>query len=44
VSVLEPPAQIVLGEAVTVTFGEVLIETVTDTAFEHPLEFVPVTE
>ena len=43
-SVLEPPAQIVPGDAVAVTFGEGLTETVTETVFEQPLEFVPVTE
>ena len=42
--VLEPPAQIVEGEAVAVTFGEVPTETVTEAVPEHPLEFVPVTE
>ena len=26
------------------TLGKVLTETVTDAVFEHPLEFVPVTE
>ena len=44
VSVLEPPAQIDAGEAVAVTFGEVLTDTVTDAVFEQPLEFVPFTE
>jgi len=44
VSVDEAPAQIVLGEAVAVTFGEVLTDTVTETVFEQPLELVPVTE
>ena len=39
-----PPAQIVEGDAVAVTFGKELTETVTLTVFEHPLEFVPVTE
>ena len=42
--VLEPPAQIAEGEAVAVTFGEAPTDTVTDAVFEHPLEFVPVTE
>ena len=41
---LDPPEQIVEGDAVAVTFGEELTETVTDTVFEQPLEFVPVTE
>ena len=44
VSVLELPAQIVEGDAVAVTFGEELTETVTDTVFEQPAELVPVTE
>ena len=43
-SVLEPPAQIVDGDADAVTFGDDPTETVTDTVLEHPLEFVPVTE
>ena len=43
-SVLEPSEQIVPCDAVAVTFGEVLTETVTDAVFEQPLEFVPVTE
>jgi len=44
VSVDEPPEQIVDGDAEAVTFGVVPTETVTKTVFEHPLEFVPVTE
>ena len=44
VSVDEPPEQIVDGDAVAVTFGVEPTETVTETVFEHPLEFVPVTE
>ena len=43
-SVLEPPAQIVEGDADAVTLGVDPTETVTETVFEHPLEFVPVTE
>ena len=43
-SVLDPPAQIVFGDAVAVTFGKELTETVIDTVFEQPLELVPVTE
>jgi hypothetical protein len=42
--VLDPPAQIDDGDAVAVTFGNVLTETVTDVVREQPLEFVPVTE
>ena len=41
---LEPPAQIVLGDAVAVTLGVEPTETVTETVFEQPLEFEPVTE
>ena len=44
VSVLDPPEQIVDGDAVAVTFGVEPTETVTETVFEQPLEFVPVTE
>ena len=44
VSVDEPPEQIVEGDAVAVTFGVEPTETVTETVFEHPLAFVPVTE
>ena len=43
-SVLEPPEQIVDGDAVAVTFGVDATETVTETVLEQPLEFVPVTE
>ena len=43
-SVLDPPEQIVEGDAVAVTFGVDPTETVTETVFEQPLEFVPVTE
>ena len=39
----EPPAQIEEGDAVAVTFGDEPTETVTETVFEQPLEFVPVT-
>ena len=42
--VLDPPEQIVDGDAVAVTFGIWLTVTVMDVVFEHPLEFVPVTE
>ncbi len=41
---LDPPAQIVEGEAEAVTFGDEPTETVTETVLEHPLELVPVTE
>ena len=41
---LDPPAQIDEGDAVAVTFGDVLTETVTEVVREQPLEFVPVTE
>jgi hypothetical protein len=44
VSVLDPPAQIDAGDAVAVTFGKALTETVTEPVPEHPLELVPVTE
>jgi hypothetical protein len=40
----DPPEQIVEGDAVAVTFGVAPTVTVTLTIFEHPLEFVPVTE
>ena len=43
-SVLDPPAQIVEGDAVAVTFGAEPTETVAETVLAHPLEFVPVTE
>ena len=43
-SVEEPPAQIEDGDAVAVTLGKALTETVTDAVPEQPLEFVPVTE
>jgi len=43
VSVLDPPGQIDAGEAVAVTFGKALTETVTVATPEHPLAFVPVT-
>ena len=41
---LDPPEQIVEGDAVAATFGVEPTETVTETVFEQPLEFVPVTE
>jgi len=44
VSVLEPPAHIVAGEAVAATVSDEPTETVTDAVFEQPLELVPVTE
>ena len=43
-SVLDPPTQIVAGEAEAVTVTDDPTETVTDATFEQPLEFVPVTE
>lgn len=43
-SVVEPPAQIAAGEAVTVTFGLALTVTAIVATSEHPLEPVPVTE
>ena len=43
-SVLEPPVQIVAGDAVAETFSEAPTETVTVAVPEHPLAFVPVTE
>ena len=43
-SVLDPPVQIVAGEAVAVTVMDEPTETVTEAVFEHPPEFVPVTE
>ena len=43
-SVLDPPAQIVAGEAVAATVRETPTETVTVAVPEHPLAFVPVTE
>ena len=43
-SVLDPPAQIVAGDAVAVTVIDGPTETVTDDVFEQPLELVPVTE
>jgi len=44
VSVLEPPVQIVVGDAVAETFSEVPTETATEAVPEQPLELVPVTE
>ena len=44
VSVLDPPAQIVEGDADALTFGAEPTDTVTETVFEQPLELVPVTE
>ena len=41
---LDPPVQIVEGDAAAVTFGDEPTETVTETVVEHPFEFVPVTE
>lgn len=43
VSVVEPPAQMVAGEAETLTLGKGFTKTVTDAVPEQPLEFVPVT-
>ena len=43
-SVLDPPEQIVDGDAVAATLREAPTETVTDDVFEQPLELVPVTE
>jgi len=44
VSVLDPPGQIVAGDAVAATVIDEPTETVTDATPEHPLAFVPVTE
>jgi hypothetical protein len=44
VSVLDPPGQIDASEAEAETVIAAPTETVTDAVFEHPLEFVPVTE
>jgi len=44
VSVLDPPAQIVAGDAVAVTARAEPTETVTVPVPEHPPELVPVTE
>ena len=41
---LDPPAQIEAGDAVAITVTDDPTETVTEVVFEHPLEFVPVTE
>lgn len=41
---LDPPAQIVAGDAVAVTARAEPTETVTDAVPAQPLEFVPVTE
>ena len=43
-SVLDPPAQIVAGDAVAATVSDEPTETVTDAVPEQPLAFVPVTE
>jgi len=42
--VLDPPAQIVAGDAVAVTVMAEPTETVTEAVREQPPEFVPVTE
>ena len=42
--VLDPPAQIVAGDAVAVTVMDEPTVTVTDAVPEQPLAFVPVTE
>ena len=44
VSVLDPPGQMDAGDALAETVIDDPTETVTETVFEHPLEFVPVTE
>ena len=43
-SVEDPPAQIVAGDAVAATVMDEPTVTVTDAVPEHPLAFVPVTE
>ena len=43
-SVLDPPGQIVAGDAVAATVIDEPTETVTDATPEHPLAFVPVTK
>ena len=43
-SVLDPPEQMDDGDALALTVIDDPTETVTETVFEHPLEFVPVTE
>jgi len=42
--VLDPPAQIDVGDAVAVTAMDEPTETVTEDVFEQPLALVPVTE
>jgi hypothetical protein len=42
--VLDPPAQIDVGDAVALTFGIGFTVTVIEAVLEHPAEFVPVTE
>ena len=44
VRVLEPPVQMVDGEAVADTLGSDPTVTVTEAEREHPFAFVPVTE
>ena len=44
VSVADPPMQIAADEALTVTIGDGLTNTVTLDVAEQPLAFVPVTE